>query len=124
MEERRKFTRVIFSTSASLFDCDGVKYETHLLDLSLKGALIEVPEKWECKLGARHTLLFQLAGSDIDIKMQMTVMHCHQSYIGLLCDKLDLDSASHLKRLIELNVGSEELLHRELDQLVQPDEEE
>ena len=29
-----------------------------------------------------------------------------------------IDSATHLKRMIELNVGDEELLHRELEQLL------
>jgi hypothetical protein len=33
---------------------------------------------------------------------------------------MELDSASHLKRLIELNVGSEDLLHRNLENLSHP----
>ncbi len=34
------------------------------------------------------------------------------------CEHIDIDSITHLKRLIELNLGDEALLHRELAHLI------
>ncbi|MEZ9333247.1 PilZ domain-containing protein, partial [Vibrio sp. 10N.286.51.A4] len=35
----------------------------------------------------------------------------------LRIEHLDIDSISHLKRLVELNVGDDELLYREIEHL-------
>ena len=39
-------------------------------------------------------------------------------YFGLICRNLDIDSATHLRRLVELNLGDPKLLERELSALV------
>ena len=38
--------------------------------------------------------------------------------IGFHCQLIDLDSITHLKRLVELNLADEGLLHRELSALL------
>jgi hypothetical protein len=38
--------------------------------------------------------------------------------MGLQTEHIDLDSISHLRRLIELNVGDADILNRELGELV------
>jgi hypothetical protein len=40
--------------------------------------------------------------------------------IGLYIEQLDLDSASHLQRLMELNLGDSDTLERELAELFNP----
>lgn len=40
-----------------------------------------------------------------------------EDYLRMNIHHIDIDSASHLKRLVELNVGTDELLHRELEHL-------
>lgn len=121
MENKRRFTRIIFSTPASL-QINGKLYETTLIDLSLKGALIELPKGAAIEPGLACDLDFKLSGSDVHIEMLGEVSHIESNTIGVQCKIMELESASHLRRLIELNVGSEELLHRELDNLSHPEE--
>ena len=121
MEEKRRFTRIIFTTPASL-EVNGQMFPTKLIDLSLKGALIEVPQSSELNVGAACNLSFALGEADINIEFDGEVTHIEEKAIGIMCQKMELESASHLKRLIELNVGSEDLLHRNLENLSHPDE--
>jgi len=50
--------------------------------------------------------------------MTASVAHIDPTRIGFICEHIDLDSITHLKRLVELNLGDEELLHRELSSLI------
>ena len=45
------------------------------------------------------------------------IAHQDENILGLSCEKMDIDSVSHLKRLVELNLGDQDLLERELDSL-------
>jgi len=120
MQDRRHFTRILFSTTAHLSNM-GKVWPTELIDLSLKGALVKKPEDWKCGEAKSVLLTFKLAQSDIELNMNTSLVHEKQDYLGLLCEQIDIDSATHLKRLIELNVGDDELLNRELDSLAHPE---
>lgn len=48
------------------------------------------------------------------IKMDITVAYIEDQQIGLDCKGIDLDSITHLRRLVELNLGDANLLKREL----------
>jgi hypothetical protein len=41
------------------------------------------------------------------------------NYYGLACREIDLDSVTHLRRLVALNLGDETLAEREFAQLTQ-----
>lgn len=116
MQERRHFTRIIYHTPASLRFQD-IDYETEILDLSLKGALINKPEKWPaaCDIAKPAILTFKLANSDVTIEMSVSLAHVESNQLGLRCEQISIDSVTHLKRLIELNMGDEEELYRELE---------
>lgn len=120
MQNRRHFTRIIFSTTAHLSDM-GKVWTTELIDLSLKGALVKKPDNWKSGDAKSVLLTFKLAQSEIELNMNTSVVHEKEEYLGLLCEQIDIDSATHLKRLIELNVGDDELLNRELDALAHPE---
>ncbi|MFT4927956.1 MAG: hypothetical protein ACI8WB_004071 [Phenylobacterium sp.] len=122
MPENRRFTRIVFSTPVKL-KAKRALWVTELVDISLKGALVKKPDKWTCNIGDQFTLTFMLAGSDIDIHMLVHKAHQDEDMIGFTCDSIDIDSASHLRRLIELNVGSADLLNRDLEHLSHPEEE-
>ena len=47
-----------------------------------------------------------------------TVVHIDSQHIGLRCDSIDLDSITHLRRLVELNSGDPSMLEREISALV------
>jgi hypothetical protein len=119
MEEHRRFTRIIYSTPVTI-KADDNMWSTQLIDVSLKGVLVKTPQQWNNQLGDRFILSFQLIGADIDIVMKVHKAHERNSCIGFTCDSIDIDSASHLRRLVELNVGHSDLLNRELEHLTFP----
>lgn len=116
-QERRSFWRAPFHSPARLVDAEGVEFTGQLHDLSLKGALLEMPEDWQGRIGDRYRLHLGLA-PEVTITMQTTVVHLHGRQIGLHCDEIDLDSVTALRRLVELNSDDPELLERELSALV------
>ncbi|MBE0365408.1 hypothetical protein PULV_a2195 [Pseudoalteromonas ulvae UL12] len=120
MEDRRRFTRIIFSTPAFLSNM-GIIWSCTLIDLSLKGALVDKPDNWRDGEVKNVLLTFTLADTDIEITMNMNVSHEAQHHLGLQCEQIDIDSATHLKRLIALNVGDDSLLDRDLENLVHPE---
>ncbi|WP_220718864.1 PilZ domain-containing protein [Agarivorans litoreus] len=124
MHERRQFLRVLFDRPAYLNHGEQ-SWSCQLLDLSLQGALVTLPNDWDEEL-TQLTLTFSLsdvAVEELSITMDVEVKHTRNQQIGLRCLHIDIESASHLKRLIELNLGDDDLLHRELEHLVDQQQE-
>lgn len=111
-EVQRRFTRVPFDADAVLTR-NGQEWPCTVVDLSLKGALIERPEVWDGTAGEDCTLVLTL-GEEVQIRMEVKVAHVEEDQIGLSCRDIDLDSITHLRRLVELNLGDAALLEREL----------
>ena len=63
------------------------------------------------------TIRLDAAGEAV-IRMEGEIAHRDGTQVGMRCTGIDLDSIAHLRRLVELNLGDEELLHRELSALV------
>lgn len=118
MVERRRFFRVGYTTRATIRQAECV-WETELLDLSLQGALLKRPEQWPLDASGVFHLEFTLDHSDVTIQMDVEPTHLDEKRLGVYCHHIDIDSASHLRRLIELNAGSPELLQRELAHLLE-----
>ena len=114
--EKRKFKRVPFATVVRMMNVHG-EWESFLLDISLKGALIKTPPKWFAELGDQHALTVLLDRSSVEIHMQATLAHASDQALGFQCTHIDLESMSHLKRLVELNLGDGTLIERELHAL-------
>ncbi len=112
-EERRRFTRIPFEASVHLSSRKG-DWTGKLLDISLKGVLITRPHHWKQQPGERFLLEVLAPGNAFEIRMDATVAHTEDDEVGFRCEGIDLDSMTHLRRLIELNTGDEELLNREL----------
>ena len=115
--ERRRFTRVPFEASVSVSNPSG-KWTGKLLDISLNGVLISQPQNWIKKPETQYLLEIHPAEGVFLIRMEVTVSHQKDQTIGLQCNHIDIDSISHLRRLVELNVGDEKILNRELSSLV------
>lgn len=118
-EDRRQFSRIAFHTPARL-DCTGSRIDVVVLDISLKGALIRLPAETALNEGAVCVLRIHLdeAESGDLISMDTRVAHVEGSKVGLLCQTIDIDSVTHLRRLVELNLGDPILLDREFSALV------
>ena len=118
MENRRQFSRILFSTAAQL-EFAGESYPCKLLDVSLHGALITKCAAFSGTKNSEATLRFTLPQSDIEIKMEVFICHIEYQHIGLNCHHIDINSITYLKRLVELNLADEQLLHRELASLIE-----
>ncbi|WP_417760466.1 PilZ domain-containing protein [Shewanella sp.] len=115
MEEKRKFSRVLFDAKAHLHTQSG-QWQTRLHDLCLNGAMVEQPEGFAST--EPMELVFTLPGSDIELRMPADVMYQRGGFLGLKCAFIDVDSITHLRRLLELNIGDSSMLNRELSQFI------
>lgn len=115
-QNRRQFWRAHFHSPVQLA-LHGKVTDAELYDISLKGALVKVPEGWTGKQGDRCQLRLSL-GTQATISMSADVMHVAGQRVGFECERIDLDSVTHLRRLVELNSGDSALLDRELSALI------
>ncbi len=115
-DHQRRFTR--FQLHATAHIRHGHEHwEAHLVDISLNGALLTVPNGWNGSLGESVSLEMHIADSDVVIRMEAEVAHQEHGHIGFRCRRIDLDSIEHLRRLVELNLGDPARLNRELHAL-------
>jgi len=112
-DDRRHFQRVHFD-QAVLIKSGTVVNQCHLLDISLKGALVECDEAQGLDVGAHCDLHMELGGSEVTIDVQAVVRFHDEGQVGLQFHELSLDSLTHLRRLVELNLGDSEEVRREL----------
>lgn len=112
----RRFLRLVFQAPARL-NLAGRIREVQLLDISLKGALVDAGAALPCPLGTHGRLRLMLSPT-IFIAMDITVARVQANLLGLQCTHIDLDSVTHLRQLIERNAQDPALLGRELAMLV------
>lgn len=118
-QEKRRFSRVPFDTRTTIVGRSQT-WESQLLDISLKGALIAQPDDWPGNIGDHFTLEIELGDhADIVITMAVRAAHIEDGHIGCECLDIDAESIAHLRRLMELNLGNADLLERELSALWQ-----
>lgn len=115
MSEQRQFSRIAFDATASI-EQQGRQWEVTVIDLSLKGVLVE--DHPSEKISADHPVTIKVTLDDeVSITLQCHWVHSEAGHSGFHCDHIDLDSITHLRRLVELNLGDETLLERELSNL-------
>ena len=114
--ERRKFSRILFDAHVELAQGD-FHWRATLLDISLKGLLLQQPLPEEVSI-SEPALVKILLSDNTTIAMSVTVAHQHHQQTGLVCSSIDIDSVSHLRRLIELNLGDATAAERELSELI------
>ncbi|WP_108945909.1 PilZ domain-containing protein [Shewanella halifaxensis] len=115
MDERRQFSRLNLTSDAKLI-CGNNRWQTQLLDISLQGALVKQPCDFPVAAD-QLTLEFMIHDSDICVQMRVRIVHQKNQLLGLACLHIDVESISHLRRLLELNLGDASLLDRELERL-------
>lgn len=113
--ERRRFHRFPIEGSVKLYSGSAM-WSTNLIDMSLRGVLVECPADWTGELGSRYRIDIRLEGG-VMIGMGVELSRIANGHLGFGCQKIDLDSFARLKRLIELNLGNTEILNRELSAL-------
>ena len=113
---RRRFKRIAFDARTELSQGQFI-WPVKLIDLSLKGLLIERPEPW---LGDREQDFYVDIHLSDDVNIQMDVHLAHEDHgqLGFVCRHIGLESIQRLRRLIELNLADEAELERELGALI------
>jgi hypothetical protein len=116
-DERRRFSRISFHRPAT-FRASGSAATVNVLDVSLKGALLEVPSGLAGEPGTACTLVIHLDAGPAVIHLDGEIAHHHGTKLGVRCTSIDLESIGHLRRVVELNLADEALLERELATLI------
>ncbi|WP_342244891.1 PilZ domain-containing protein [Pseudomonas sp. OTU5201] len=113
--ERRRFQRINFDAATKISQGEK-RWTAELHDISLKGLLVIRPADWGGDPAKPFDVCIDL-GADVQVAMEVELTRAQDDQLGFICCHIDLDSISHLRRLVELNLGSEELLERELHAL-------
>ncbi|HSX83813.1 MAG TPA: PilZ domain-containing protein [Cellvibrio sp.] len=114
--ERRKFSRILFDAHVELAQ-GAFHWRASLLDISLRGLLLQ--QTLPKEVNHKEPILVKILLSDsTSIAMSVSLAHQHHNQTGLMCTSIDIDSVSHLRRLIELNLGDALAAERELSELI------
>ncbi len=105
-QEKRKYSRVDFSTRIDV-RIDAVGNETLLevdsRDVSLRGVFVRTRESFP--VGTPCRLIIYLTGSmeNIQLHIQGKVVRQAETGVGIMFDKMDLDTYTHLKNIVHYN---------------------
>ena len=113
MENKRYYRRIDFHVEATA-KIDNIVYTGELYDIALKGALIKMNKKSASPLGKKCHVILKLPNSNITLKFEAKIAHKKDTYLGFKFEGADVDSITHLRRLLVLNTGDEEGIDREL----------
>ncbi len=113
--EKRNFHRILYNAKANISANDQV-WDCDVLDLSLNGCLLHFASPWQQEPENLYTLNLRLS-DDIEIKMELIKTHSSENNVGFKCKRIDIDSISQLRRMVELNIGDSEILERDLSAL-------
>jgi hypothetical protein len=117
-KEKRHFSRVPFDTNDATITAGESTWQTQLIDICLNGALLIRPDGWTPAIGSECSIEIKLDGDNAVITIiKATVVHSEGDRIGVRRDMIDVESISHLRRLVELNLGDPELVNREMAEL-------
>ena len=114
---RRRFKRIAFDARTELRQGEYI-WPVKLIDLSLKGLLIEKPEPWLGDVEEDFFVDIHLS-AETHIKMKVQLRHDDHGQLGFVCKHISLESIQRLRRLIELNLADEAELERELGALIE-----
>jgi len=115
--ERRTFSRIPFSGKVAVLG-QRDHWMADLLDISMKGVLISRPNGWAGGPGDGFQLKIHLGDNKVIIAMDVSLAHASEQCLGFCCEHIDLDSMTHLRRLLELNLGDEDRINQELSTLI------
>ena len=109
----RRFERADFKVKGFVTTEAG-EYPVSVINISMKGVLVSPDNETKTKLGNAYPLRISLPHSDISIETEATLVHHKNGLCGFRFDSIEADGMIHLRRLLELNISSEEEIEREL----------
>lgn len=109
----RHFRRIPFEAEVTL-KAEQETYAGQLLDVALKGAMIGTDTPLPFALGAQCSLCIVLPGTPISLEFQAELVHSEEHCYGFKFISENLETLTHLRKLIELNTGDAEATRSEL----------
>jgi PilZ domain len=117
MAENRHTHRVNFDCLVE-FEAGECQHVCELYDISLQGALIGACSGATPEAGTPCKLTINLdENGEIQIIMIGTIAHKIENRVGIYCESIDSDSITHLRKLVEYNLGDVELVNRDFESL-------
>ena len=116
MTERRRFSRIIYQVPA-LIEQNDLAMQAMIQDLSLHGLLLKVEDAKPLDSLLPVEVGFSFIQSEQTIQLSAGIVSIAGNEIRLKISNIDIENISQLKRFIELNVGNNEILNRELEHL-------
>ena len=113
--ERRNYSRVAFNAEL-LMQCGHEEWSGNLIDISLKGMLVEPPSGLDFDIKKPFAVALFL-GEDVSIHARVKIAHTNNGLWGLEWNHIDIEGLTHLRRILELNTEHPEQLNRELAEL-------
>lgn len=83
----------------------------------MKGVLVQLATPTTLQAGQRCTFDLTLSDNETHIAMSVRVAHVNGDRAGFHWERIDAESLTHLRRLLELNLGDADLVERDLSQL-------
>jgi hypothetical protein len=120
MNNIRRFSRVK-CVEKSIAETPSGSCEVRLLDISLKGALVEYDSAISVARGDAWRLFFRLDNSEIILEFGAEVIHCHDNLAGVKFVEVDLETMIHLRSLMEARTVNPEQVRYELEFLLDED---
>jgi len=119
MSQRRVFTRIPFDADYRLHNPNADKYwKGRVVDLSLRGTLVERPADLTPESGEEYVFELLLGSENLKVVMLVSVAHFDENNIGFRCLHIDLESISHLRKILEFNLDKPEMVEREISEML------
>ena len=118
MDNQRRFSRIQFNVKSSLTLNDH-QLDVALVDIALKGALVETPTPLEVSRNTPCALTIELQGLETPLQFKGDVVHITGQRIGIKFTSTDIDSMIHLRSIVESNTADPEKISRELSFLIE-----
>ncbi|TXR51963.1 PilZ domain-containing protein [Reinekea thalattae] len=127
-KNRRKFQRIVFPSylSLSLSGSSNGVYQGVLQDISFNGVLAKIENSPDNLIGRSGELTIVPEQAEFSLNFSVDILHRLPAQpnvtaltYGMQISQMDIDTAGHLRRLIELNLSDNASLQRELHQLLE-----
>jgi hypothetical protein len=113
MADERRFRRVPFEAEVKV-SFGRQTWSCQLLDIALKGALVQSAAPLAIDLGATVALKVILSGSPLALAFEAQLAHREEDRYGFRFLHENLETLTHLRTLLELNTGDPEGIRSEL----------
>ena len=117
MKNRRQFTRIKFDAAVTLCQ-PGLVCHAQVIDISLKGLLVQTPKQYEFVIDKSIDCVIYLCEKEA-ITMQVALIHSSSNYLGFKVIDIDFESIRRLQKLIKSLLNDPNACHRVLKELLQ-----